>query len=647
MERYRLKPLSIGERHAALMETLSDCAIYTLDVDGAISSWSAGAEAVEGYAEEEILGRNGCILYAQKGAEPGEYARALQLAASSGRYQYEGWQTRKDGSPFWGQTVIVSLRDAEGNRRGFSVVTRDVTESRRTEERLRLAVESAPTAMVMTNQEGRIVLVNSQTERMFGYRRNELIGARVDVLAPAGSRARHAELRAHYSKNPKTRAMEARDLVAVRKDGSSFPALIGLNPIETGEGTWVMSSIVDITERKRVEDVRKKLDSEIQYSQKLESLGILAGGIAHDFNNILAGILGQAGLALMELPADSPARNSLKLIEVASLQAAELTKQMLAYSGKGQFLIRPLNLSRLLGDMSHLLGVSLSKKAALRMDLPDELPSIEGDRVQMQQIAMNLITNASEALGDNAGSITVRTGMEFLGGEPLAGSYFNEKPVAGRHVFLEVSDTGHGMDEETMRRAFDPFFTTKFTGRGLGLAAVLGIVRGHNGVIQLQSEPGRGTTFKVYFPVSLKEAPARVKRAEPAGPRTGQGKVLVIDDEAGVRAVAAHTLRKCGFSVILAKDGEEGLALFRQQPEEIGLVLLDLTMPKMSGDEVLQELRRIRPAVKVIVSSGYDEQDDSDRFAGEGFAGFLLKPYQPLQLIDKACRVLNAGNRGQ
>jgi PAS domain S-box-containing protein len=612
-----------------------------LDVDGTICSWSAGAEAVEGYTETEVLGRNGCILLTPKDNERGEYARALEMAALSGRYQHDGWQLRKDGSRFWAQTIIVSLRDSTGSRQGFSVVTRDLTESRRTEERFRLAVESAPTAMVMTNQEGRIVLVNAQTERMFGYSRNELIGAQVELLAPAASRAKHADLRSHYSKNPQTRAMEARDLMAVRKDGSSFPAIIGLNPIETGEGTWVLSSIVDITERKRVEEVRRKLDSEIQHSQKLESLGILAGGIAHDFNNILAGILGQAGLALMELPADSPARNSLKLIEVAALQAAELTKQMLAYSGKGQFLIRPINLSRLVGDMSHLLGVSLSKKASVRMDLPDELPSIEGDRVQMQQIAMNLITNASEALGDNTGSITVRTGVDDLGGEPLEGSCLKENLEAGRYVFLEVSDTGAGMDEETMRRAFDPFFTTKFTGRGLGLAAVLGIVRGHKGVIQLKSEPGRGTTFKVYFPISLKEAPGKVKTVEPPGQRTGRGKVLVIDDEPGVRAVAAHALGKCGFSVILAKDGEEGLALFREQPEAIGLVLLDLTMPKMSGDEVLEELRRIRPAVNVIVSSGYDEQDDNNRFAGEGFAGFLLKPYQPLQLIAKACRIMN------
>jgi CheY-like chemotaxis protein len=325
-----------------------------------------------------------------------------------------------------------------------------------------------------------------------------------------------------------------------------------------------------------------------------------------------------------------------------------LTKQLLAYSGKGKFVIQPINLARLVQEMSHLLGVSVSKKVSFITKLQDDLPAIEADAVQMQQVVMNLITNASEAIGDQAGRITVRTGCAHVNRDYLADTYFDEDLPEGEYVFLEVSDTGCGIDAETKRRIFDPFFTTKFTGRGLGLAAVLGIVRGHHGAINLYSEVGHGTTFKVLLPSSEKKVSQdRMGEMERNRNWRGAGIILVIDDEEGVRIVAKSALEKAGFTILTAQDGREGLQIFHRRAGEIAAVLLDMTMPHMSGDEVYRELVRARPDVPVILSSGYNEQDATSLFVGKGLAGFIQKPYQPMALIDKVRRTLESGEQGR
>jgi two-component system cell cycle sensor histidine kinase/response regulator CckA len=305
--------------------------------------------------------------------------------------------------------------------------------------------------------------------------------------------------------------------------------------------------------------------------------------------------------------------------------------------------IQPINLARLVQEMSHLLSVSISKKISFITRLENELPSIEADAAQMQQIVMNLITNASEAIGDKPGTITVRTAAANVDRDYLSQTYFDEELPEGRYVYLEVADTGSGIDEETKRRIFDPFFTTKFTGRGLGLAAVLGIVRGHHGAINLYSEVGRGTTFKVLFPASEKNAgPDLKQQKDPSRNWRGRGTILVIDDEEGVRIVAKSALEKAGFSIITAEDGRVGLEIFRRRGAEIVAVLLDMTMPHMSGDEVYRELARVKPGVRVILSSGYNEQDATSLFVGKGLAGFIQKPYQPMALIKKFRQTLEA-----
>ena len=374
------------------------------------------------------------------------------------------------------------------------------------------------------------------------------------------------------------------------------------------------------------------LERQIQHAQKLESLGVLAGGIAHDFNNLLMGVLGYADLALMDLAPEAPAREYLEGIETSARRAAELAKQMLAYSGKGRFIVRPLDLSALVQEMTHLLEVSISKKSVLKYHFAEGIPSFEGDATQVRQVVMNLITNASDAIGDRSGLIGVRTGAQYCDRDYLCETYLDDDLVPGLYVYLEVSDTGCGMTREQEEKIFDPFFTTKFTGRGLGLAAVLGIVRGHSGAIKVYSEPGKGTTFKVLFPIADEAAECVDPEAEVRGEWQGAGTVLLVDDEDTVRALGRKMLERMGFSVLAAADGLEGVEVFREHCDDIRFVLLDMTMPHMGGEEAFREMHRIRDDVPVILSSGYNEQDAVSHFAGKGLAGFIQKPYGSVDL---------------
>ena len=372
------------------------------------------------------------------------------------------------------------------------------------------------------------------------------------------------------------------------------------------------------------------------HTQKLESLGVLAGGIAHDFNNLLVGILGNAELAMMDLSSTSPVRESVEQIRLAAQRAAELSRQMLAYSGKGEFVVETTDLNELVTEMVHLLEASVSKKAVLQYHLGEDPPAIEADATQLRQVLMNLITNASEALGDQAGVVSIATGAIDLDCASLRSMHSDEDLSEGRYVYLEVTDTGCGMDAETRSKVFDPFFTTKFSGRGLGMSAVLGIVRGHQGAIQVASEPGKGSTFRLVFPASdqsvrSEAASGGEQPGEP--PRTGT--VLVVDDHEQVLRFVTRALERAGYTVLQARDGREGAQVFRERAEEIAVVLLDLTMPELSGEEAFEEIRRIDPDARVILSSGFNEEEASGQFAGKGLLGFLQKPYETGALLAK------------
>ena len=399
----------------------------------------------------------------------------------------------------------------------------------------------------------------------------------------------------------------------------------------------------EILERELAEEERRRVQVKLLHAQKLESLGVLAGGIAHDFNNLLVGVLGNAGLALQALPPDSPVKETIRDIETAALRAAELTHQLLAYAGKGQYVVQAVHLSHLVEEMTNLLGTAVSKNAKIEYHFPPSLPAIQGDATQLRQIVMNLITNASEAIGTSSGTITLATGMVQADRSYLADAQLGPGLPEGDYVYMEVRDTGHGMHASTLARIFDPFYSTKFTGRGLGLAAVLGIVRTHRGAIKVQSAPGQGTTMRVLLPAAGSGAtgPAAVPRvSDPSATVTAGRTVLVVDDEEQVRAVARRILSAKGFAVRLASGGVEALRMVRDAPDGIDCVLLDLTMPDLSGADVMDELQRIRPDIKVILSSGYTRESSLPQFSGAGPAAFIQKPYRPADLLNTVRAVL-------
>ena len=402
----------------------------------------------------------------------------------------------------------------------------------------------------------------------------------------------------------------------------------------------------DITERARAEAERLEMERRLLHAQKLESLGILAGGVAHDFNNLLMAIIGNLDLALLDLLPISAARSYIARALQATRRAADLTRQMLAFSGKGRFVITRMDLSELVRENTKLFRAAISRTVSMNLCLTRESTAIEADAGQVQQVIMNLITNASEAIGERAGVITLTTGVEAFDAAYLSTSRLNEKPPAGRFAYVEASDTGCGMDAETHQRLFEPFFTTKFTGRGLGMATVLGIVQGHKGAVMVQSAVGHGSTIRVLFPAvetvgaAIDSRP--VEFPGQGGTRAPRRTVLVVDDEEAVREVCAALVQTLGFQPITAADGEEGLRLFERHADEIDCVLLDLTMPRMHGISAFREMKRLRPDIPVILCSGYNEQEATKQFTNEGLAGFLQKPYTLEDLKNKIEPVLKS-----
>ncbi|MFO0948443.1 MAG: response regulator [Planctomycetota bacterium] len=324
----------------------------------------------------------------------------------------------------------------------------------------------------------------------------------------------------------------------------------------------------------------------------------------------------------------------MEQVENASRRASELCRQMLAYSGRGTFDIKPFDFGELVREMVKLLDVSISKKVSLQFAIADNMPAVEGDAAQIQQVVMNLITNASEAIGSASGTVTVRIGVVQAGRELLSKSILNEDLPEGRYARLDVRDTGIGMDAETRERIFDPFFSTKFAGRGLGLSAVLGIVRRHRGAIFVESEPGAGTEVSVLLPISDRPAESSSAPSTPAR-FVGDGTILVVDDEETVRVVASKILNRHGFKVLAACNGKEGVDLFRLHAPEIRVVLLDMTMPEMSGEEALREILSLKPNTPIILSSGYNDLEECHPFNGQAHAVFLQKPYGPQELVEK------------
>jgi two-component system cell cycle sensor histidine kinase/response regulator CckA len=566
-----------------------------------------------------------------------------------------GLPQRQPTDPFrFALLLLVSIlisRIAASGRRREAELTRSAEElEQRVEERTADALRSAQSArhaaeelreqaqlldlahdaILSLDLNGTIRFWNQGAESMYGWTRDEALGRiSQDLLktvfpVPFGEIQERLRANGHWEGELTHRRKDGSELKvasrwAARKEGDSEPA-------------GYLEIVSDITERIRIEE-------QLRHTQKLESLGVLAGGVAHDFNNLLTGILGNSSLALDNIGPSNPNRPLIEEVMKAAERAAELTRQLLAYAGKGRFVMHTLDLSELVREISSLVQTSFPKHAQLRMQLAGDLPGIDADPGQLQQIVMNLVINGAEAIGSQGGSVLVRTALQdvdqnYIGTMSSAGELLRP----GRYVALEVHDTGVGMDEETLSKIFDPFFSTKFAGRGLGLSAVLGIVRAHKGALKVYSKPGQGTTFKVLFPASARAVAAAAAPA--VGDLTGAGTVLIVDDEEIVRTAARHTLLRYGYQSIPAQDGEAALQAYKNCSGKVALVLLDLTMPVMSGEETLRQLQMIDPKVKVLLTSGYNEVEAVQRFSGKGLAGFIQKPYTAAALAVKVKEVL-------
>jgi PAS domain S-box-containing protein len=415
-----------------------------------------------------------------------------------------------------------------------------------------------------------------------------------------------------------------------RQDGSLFWGRLETAVAREGKDGPPVCRVMlsDISGKKRAEEESERLQARLRQAQNMETLGALAGGIAHDFNNILMAVLGHAELASREVSPASPVSKNLDAIKAATQRAAGLCHQMLVYAGKASFAPARVRLGELVEGMAQMLKNAVSNKAVLSLNMESGLPRIEADPNQIRQVVMNLVMNALEALGDRGGAINVSVGSMQCDEEYLRGTELHDDLEPGRYVYLEVTDTGGGMDAGTKGRIFEPFFSTKFTGRGLGLSTVIGIVRAHGGALKVCSEPGKGATFRILFPAQT-EAMDAVRSPEPSPPADwrGTGTILLVEDEENLLALVAQMLEMLGFTVLMASDGLQAVDLYRERGKEIDLVMTDLTMPRMDGAKLTEELRRLNPDVRVVLASGWSHEDVSSRFAGKDIDGVLQKPY--------------------
>jgi PAS domain S-box-containing protein len=647
------------KRYQIISEMTSDY-IYTLRIepDGQIiTEWvtEAFSRIMEGYTIEEFEARGGfrSVLYPD---DKPINERRVQTVLSGQEDVSELRIITKKGNVRWLRAYTKPEWDAAQNRvvrvlgAMQDITSRKLAEAelKASESRYRQLFELLPDAVIV-HCEDRIIFINAAGVKLLGATQPEqLIGrAILDFVHTDYHDLTHGRIKRIVEEGITTPSTEMKIL---RLDGTSV-AIETTASAFTYNGKLAVQAVVrDISARKQAEAKQQALEHKLQTTQKLESLGVLAGGIAHDFNNLLMGIMGNASLAMMDMPKDSPAYESIEQIELATCRAADLTQQMLAYAGRGRFEMQRIDLNDFVQDRRNLLQAAIKKNIAVIHQFTPSLPHVLADPVQICQVVMNLIVNAAEAIGDNQGTITIESGCLHVDQAYIDSTPLGSELQAGEHAFISVIDTGCGMDATTQARIFDPFFTTKFVGRGLGLAAVLGIMRSHHGVIKVHSVPGQGTTFTILLPtvhskelqLGLPDAPIQPNKTPKTQYSPLQGTVLVVDDEEAVRKVAKRMMEQLGVRVLLAADGLAGLALFKVHATNIDCILLDMTMPNLDGKQVFAQICKIDPRVPVVLMSGYAEQETLSRFGEPSPVGFLQKPFTTNDVFQTIAPLLHA-----
>lgn len=563
---------------------------------------------------------------------------------------------RPDGDRFY-VTTVKPILGIGGAVASVICISKDITERKKGEKALQegkdlLAeiIELSPISMAIVSMDGTIEQINRRAFETFGYSLDDIPNMERWWEQAYPDESYRDEVFAQWmglvgKAIAEKSEIERREYRVTCKDGSVKTTLIFGIPV-SGK---VFVIFDDITERKRAEEERLQLEQQFLQAQKLESLGIMASGIAHDFNNLLQSILGNLELAERILPQNTDPHKYITNALNSGQAASHLTSLMLAYVGKGFLAKKNLDLNELVRVNADMLKTTVGSAISLELSLSQESPKILADEAQIQQVIMNLLTNAAESIEKQPGIIRLTTGSQNCDQACLAASLLDKKPEPGRYVFMEISDTGCGMSAETMKRLFDPFFTTKFTGRGLGMSAVMGIIKSHNGALFVQSAPGKGTTFKTLFPASeatlsnmlQKDRTSTAENSTVTG-KALSGVALVVDDEKNVLRTCKKMVELCGFSVITANDGLEAVSRFREHAREIDIVLLDLTMPNMDGIAAMNEIYSITPNVKLILSSGFNKDELSDRFTGHAPSGFIRKPYSMTVLETELRRVMLA-----
>ncbi|GID94571.1 hypothetical protein Adi01nite_39830 [Amorphoplanes digitatis] len=643
----------LEERHrlAVIVESSSD-AIISTDLDGMITSWNAGAEELYGYSVAAAVGQEFAGLLMPGHREAGRRLRD-RVARGERIEEMEVEHRTAAGTPVVASLTASLISDAAGHPTGFACIARDISERRRAEAMFRGLLEASPYAIVGVTADGKIVLINAQAERLFGYHRDELLGRDVDILAPERFRATQPDQRRTYFADPQPQELGVDEpLVGVRKDGSEFPAEVSLSAIETEDGVIVSAAVRDVTERIHAQAERERLAAQaerdaaerrMQHTRRLESLGQLAGGVAHDFNNILAVIASYTELLTDTLAAPEPdqrelsaARADLAQIARATERATRLTKQLLAFGRREITQAQVVSLNHVVGDVEQMLRRTLGEHIHLITHLDRELWPVCVDPGQFEQVLLNLAVNARDAM-PTGGTLSIDTGNACLDEDDVADG---TGLVPGRYARVRISDTGTGMPAEVAERAFEPFFTTKpqGAGTGLGLATVYGIIAAADGHVRIYSENGIGTTITLVLPATDAEGEAEAQAAvdapaaETAAP---QETILLVEDEAALREAASRILKRAGYQVLVADGGAGALRMAEQHQDPIHLLLTDVIMPNMMGNEVAARLEALRPGIPVLYMSGYAQPVLTENGTLPPGVSIIEKPFTRSDLLER------------